>query len=435
MAARLESRVKSLLRAGHAEPGRGTIQTLEEGCEEIRQRLHDAGLFEVGYGLREIKPEEAVPLGSVDKTNCAVVRLDASRIDLPSHGATFDAAAWMSGTMRAAFLEPTSFVGQSATPTERASVKRDLQHMEERHDEFGYLLERSRVEPPATGKLSSGSSKLTARQERELCARLDSAGLLRLVPEDEARELADILTVRKSWDDDTKVWRLRLIFDRRRRNAVEGRLPPDAMSALAQGPDLCEIILLPSEELRFDSSDLDNWYYQFHVTADRASTNIFGAPRPLAAFSGLHAAEALQLDKQTERPRRYCAALGTMAMGDHNACEFGQGVHLAVLQDADCAREAELLRLREPIPEGDLIEGIVIDDHGVVYKIPKGRRYTDGPGGRRASEIRVAAARGYANAGIRVKDKKTVIGASNGVLWGAEIRGKEGRIGAQRARR
>ena len=124
-----------------------------------------------------------------------------------------------------------------------------------------------------------------------------------------------------------------------------------------------------------------------------------------------------------------------MAMGDHNACEFGQGVHLAVLQDADCAREAALLRLREPIPEGDLIEGIVIDDHGVVYKIPKGRRYTDGPGGRRASEIRVAAARGYANAGIRVKDKKTVIGASNGVLWGAEIRGKEGRIGAQRARR
>ena len=34
MAARLESRVKSLLRAGHAAPGRGAILSLEEGIEE-----------------------------------------------------------------------------------------------------------------------------------------------------------------------------------------------------------------------------------------------------------------------------------------------------------------------------------------------------------------------------------------------------------------
>ena len=91
---------------------------------------------------------------------------------------------------------------------------------------------------------------------------------------------------------------------------MERRLPTDAMSALAQGPDLCEIILLPSEELRFDSSDLDNWYYQFDVTADQASTNVYGAPRLLSEFQGLRPAAGVHLLDEAEPQRRYCAALG-----------------------------------------------------------------------------------------------------------------------------
>ena len=46
-----------------------------------------------------------------------------------------------------------------------------------------------------------------------------------------------------------------------------------------------------------------------------------------------------------------------MAMGDHNACEFGQSVHLAVLRSSGCAREPELLGLREPVPRGGIVEG------------------------------------------------------------------------------
>ena len=56
-------------------------------------------------------------------------------------------------------------------------------------------------------------------------------------------------------------------------------------------------------------------------------------------------------------------------MGDHNACEFAQEVHLEVLRSEDCARESELLQLGRPLPRGDLVEGVVIDDHGVVYKV------------------------------------------------------------------
>ena len=356
MAARLESRVKSLLRAGHAAPGRGTILSLDEGIEEIRQRLNAAGIYEAGYGSREVAPEEFAALGTADNSRCGVVRLDANLIDLPKQGATLDAAAWMTGDLREAYLWPTAYAESGGIGTQSTE-------------------QGSEIAPKQTDEIAANGFQLTAREERELSVRLDGAGMLRLVPESEARELANILTVRKSWDAAKKVWRLRLLFDRRRRNSVERQLPTDAMLALAQGPDLCEIILLPTEELRFDSSDLDNWYYQFDVSADRAATNVYGKPRPLSEFQGLRAAAGLQTHGETAQQIRYCAALGSMAMGDHNACEFGQSVHLAVLRASGCARESELLRLREPVPRGDLVEGIVIDDHGLVYKIPRGRRY------------------------------------------------------------
>ena len=104
MAARLESRVKSLLRAGHAAPGRGTILSLDEGIEEIRQRLNAAGIYEAGYGSREVAPEEFAALGTADNSRCGVVRLDANLIELPKQGATLDATAWMTGDMREAYL-------------------------------------------------------------------------------------------------------------------------------------------------------------------------------------------------------------------------------------------------------------------------------------------------------------------------------------------
>ena len=86
------------------------------------------------------------------------------------------------------------------------------------------------------------------------------------------------------------------------------------------------------------------------------------------------------------------------------------------------------------MPRGDLVEGVVIDDHGVVYKVPRNGRHTNGLGGQRAAEILDASARAYAVAGINVKEKKTVVGASTAILWGAEARGRAGRMGAARAR-
>ena len=117
---------------------------------------------------------------------------------------------------------------------------------------------------------------LTARVERELNTRIDSARMLRLVPESLALEPADILTTRKGWSEEEQAWRLRLLFDRRRRNATERQLPSRAMQTLAQGTDLCELQLRESEDFRVDLQDLDNWYYQFKVSRDRAASNVYG---------------------------------------------------------------------------------------------------------------------------------------------------------------
>ena len=185
---------------------------------------------------------------------------------------------------------------------------------------------------------------LSARVERELNARLDSARMLRLVPESLALELVDILATRKGWSEEEQAWRLRLLFDRRRRNATERQLASRAMQALAQGTDLCELQLRESEEFRVDLQDLDNWYYQFKVSLERAASNVYGQPRQLSFFDGTHAKSEIEAQLGGRSPaERYCSALNTMAMGDHNACEFAQEVHLEVLHSEDCARETELL--------------------------------------------------------------------------------------------
>ena len=59
-------------------------------------------------------------------------------------------------------------------------------------------------------------------------------------------------------------------------------------------------------------------------------------------------------------------------------------VPAATVTAEDCAREAELLQLGRPPPRGDLVEGVVIDDHGVVYKVPRNGRHTGGRGGQRS---------------------------------------------------
>ena len=183
MAARLESRIKSLIRAGKADPGRGTLTSFEESVEEIRARLDAAGLLDSGYAGGGATHTEDARLGELGAAQLDAVRVEASAVDLPVLGATFDAAPWMSDDTREAYVHPETL----ECP---ASVETVNEVPLERSAEPALPHPAVSFEEPLPGRGSklrtSRKFRLSAREEKELCGRLDVSRMLFLVPEDEA---------------------------------------------------------------------------------------------------------------------------------------------------------------------------------------------------------------------------------------------------------
>ena len=74
-------------------------------------------------------------------------------------------------------------------------------------------------EPASRTVLRVGS--LSTAELIKLCVLLDNAGILHLVPAEEAEDISQVFAQRKKFDPARAAWILRLLFDRRRRNARE----------------------------------------------------------------------------------------------------------------------------------------------------------------------------------------------------------------------
>ena len=99
----------------------------------------------------------------------------------------------------------------------------------------------------------------SAGQERRLAERMDDAGILGLVCASEVTRPGGLFGVEKKRDPVSGQVPLRLIFDRRPRNAVEAPLR-DLCATLAQGCVLCDLVLAEHEQARLWLSDLPNYY-------------------------------------------------------------------------------------------------------------------------------------------------------------------------------
>ena len=55
-------------------------------------------------------------------------------------------------------------------------------------------------------------------------------------------------------------------------------------------------------------------------------------------------------------------------MGDHNAVDVTQEVHVQLLRDFGLCQDTALLRYGEPLPRTGLLEGVYIDDHLAMLK-------------------------------------------------------------------
>lgn len=115
-------------------------------------------------------------------------------------------------------------------------------------------------------------------------------------------------------------------------------------------------------------------------------------------------------------------------MGDLNAVDIAQQVHLEILRDCHCMRDGEVLQFRSPVPASHPFEGLYIDDHIITQIVPsrKGRsrhqRFRD-------EEIVADSRTQYATLGIPTSSKKAFSKEPKYIAWGTEVDNKTGRVG------
>lgn len=123
-------------------------------------------------------------------------------------------------------------------------------------------------------------------------------------------------------------------------------------------------------------------------------------------------------------------------MGDHNAVDIAQAVHMQVLRDAGLCDPTIFLEWGSPSPMGDLLEGLYIDDHIVASIVPRGEMGSDTGADR---DFIGASHVAYSKAGLPRSEEKSVgCGRTKGdrrrgdgtfTAWGKRVRSEEGTVG------
>ena len=71
-----------------------------------------------------------------------------------------------------------------------------------------------------------------------------------------------------------------------------------------------------------------------------------------------------------EKGKTYLLSFKVIAMGDLNAVDIVQQVHVEILKDYACMNPSECVEFREPQPASHTMERLYIDDHIVAQILP-----------------------------------------------------------------
>lgn len=196
---------------------------------------------------------------------------------------------------------------------------------------------------------------------------------------------------------------------------------------LAPGSMLGLLSLRPGQMFRFNADDLSDYYYCFKVSPARATRNAFRMKfqshelRHLTCFSDEHEGHELLV------------CLATLAMGDSLAVEIGQQAHTNVLKTwCGSMLSSECLRYRFPIPRGDFVELLAIDDHVGLQKLPI-KDFPKTPK-LRDTEVFAAASRAHKAVGLVQHPKKQKRNQVSGIILGADFDGLADKVMAPRSR-
>ena len=427
---RIRSAARSMLHAARGVElrrlslGRGKLAAGWESLDVLIGAVR--GLqTEVPYGRR------SVVLGELDqKRQQGPESVDVPRVALPEVEPHFDLApllvdeAVRNGYLDPATLEHTNCPRSEWSDAEQRALGAELE---------GWLD----ANPTFLGRVCD---KLQPNQREPFLRALDTRGML-FAFRDVGGKKCGFFCVRKEWDVERGLWVLRLVLDRRPRNAQE-RAVRATDDAFPHGSCFLDIILGSGEHLLLWISDLPSFYYTMMVTDERARTNQFTDVLDEEPYADLRAVRELHEreeaaggpDDACRRNGQVVFGLRCMAMGDRNATTFAQAAHTQLLKNAGLLGPRETIAYGKAWPRGRVAEGVMIDDKVTAVIAPNsGAGYRELVAeGRRRFERTLDALHG---AGLEDVPKKRKLQVSEAVVWGCEVRGRAGRAGAPRARR
>jgi len=255
--------------------------------------------------------------------------------------------------------------------------------------------------------------KVSGPEWLEVCKRLLRTGTATLIPAEDVALgptgqplVGGLFTVDHSKELD------RLINDRRPLNAAERRLE---WASLPLGAQLCQLVLEDGDLCRASGDDISKYFYQLEHLESWLPRNAAGPP-----LAGKHFVEFGFAADIT-----YHLAFRTVCMGDINAVDIAQTVHICLLRRQGAAQPLDIVTHPHTVPAGDVWEFVYIDDHWVIQKYKRGQSRKS----LRDDAIVSAAHAAYESAGLPRAPDKHVRHADIFTILGTEVNTHTGRCG------
>ena len=210
---------------------------------------------------------------------------------------------------------------------------------------------------------------------------------------------------------------------------INGRMDTitESTKELAPGCMLGLLHLEGDEVFRFQADDLSDFYYTFRVPEKRALRNIFRLELHWTDIAHLKCAH------ESLKHKKVAVALRTLAMGDSLAVEIAQQAHSNILkQPCGAMIHEETLKYRSPVPRGDFIELLAIDDHVGIQRLK--RSDLGCQPWLRDNDVFSASQVAYSKVGLIQQEKKRKRNQTKGVILGADFDGVAGKVMAPRNR-
>eukprot|EP00438_Fugacium_kawagutii_P028079 Skav223928 [mRNA] locus=scaffold2593:382825:387213:+ [translate_table: standard] len=208
----------------------------------------------------------------------------------------------------------------------------------------------------------------------------------------------------------------RIILDRRPFNELERRL---VWARLPHGSLLTQLILPKGHSIRGSGDDLSNYFYLLKHRPDWLHRNTVGK-----AFDGEGYEEYGGING-----KRFLLSFQVIAMGDLNAVDIAQQVHLEILRDGQCMAPNECIEFKQPLPASHTLEGLYIDDHIITQILPS-RKHRSSQATFRDEELLANSRSQYERHQIPTSKNKAFEKEPNFVAWGTEVDSRSGRVGA-----